>query len=191
MSEDHSEEKVLFETDEEKKRGQDTLATEEEKTHGQDARATVVPVVEAIRYRKRAQLAEKKAAELEQELKENKKQIGELSRKLDDIASEQKMIAKLNAAGVFDIEAALALAKKRMEQQGETEPEKVIEQLQKEKGYLFSNPGSGSAGTKTAGVTDKSGSRVSVLERTAKKAAIGGRRSDLLEYLRMRRQVKR
>ena len=64
----------------------------------------------------------------------------------------------------------------------------VIEQLRKEKDYLFARQEIVAAVTKTAGVKEKMPGGRSVLERSARKAATSGNRADVQEYLRVRRQ---
>ena len=64
----------------------------------------------------------------------------------------------------------------------------VIEQLKKEKQYLFAGNNSSTAtAKKTAGAKDRIENSQTILERAAKKAATTGNRIDLQEYLRLRR----
>jgi hypothetical protein len=75
----------------------------------------LVPVAESIRYRKRAQSAEKKVETLSEQLAQAKSQIGGMAEELSSIQIEQKMIRKLVAAGTVDLEAAVLIAKARVE----------------------------------------------------------------------------
>jgi len=97
----------------------------------------LVPVAESIRYRKRAQSAEKKVEVLTEQLAEAKSQATKMSEELNNIQVEQKLTRKLVAAGTVDLETAALIAKDRMEGQDETDMDGVIEQLKKEKQYLF------------------------------------------------------
>jgi len=82
------------------------------------------------------------------------------------------------------------VAKVRMEGQEEADVDGVIEQLKKEKQYLFGGDNTRTAAAqKTAGVKDRVQNRQAVLERAAKKAATTGNRTDLQEYLKLRRDL--
>jgi len=147
----------------------------------------LVPVAESIRYRKRAQSAEKKLEVLTEQLAEAKSQAAKLSEQLNDIQLEQKLIRKLAAAGALDLETAVLIAKARMDGDNDADLNSVIEQLKKEKQYLFA----GSSGTvttkKTAAAKERLLNSQAILERAAKKAATTGNRTDLQEYLKLRR----
>ncbi|HUU18721.1 MAG TPA: hypothetical protein VMW72_16345 [Sedimentisphaerales bacterium] len=155
----------------------------------------LVPVTESIRYRKRAQSAEKKVEALTEQLVEAKSQLTTMSEQLSNIQAEQKLTRKLAAAGTVDMETAVLLAKAKMEGQTEADLDGVIEQLKNEKQYLFtpllsfeSKKGSGTVRTKkTAGAKERMTNNQTVLERSAKKAATTGNRTDLQEYLKLRR----
>ena len=150
--------------------------------------AKLVPVTESIRYRKRAQSAEKKIESLTEQLAQAQQQTAKLAQQLSDIKAEQTLTKKLISAGAVDVESAVLLAKARMQGQTQADPDSVIEQLKKEKQYLFSRSDEVVTATKTAGAKERSGNVHAVLERAAKKAATTGNRTDLHEYLRLRRQ---
>lgn len=148
----------------------------------------LVPVAESIRYRKRAQSAEKKAEVLTEQLAQAKSQATKMSEELNNIRFEQKLTRKLVAAGSVDLETAVLIAKNRMEGQDEADIDGVIEQLRREKQYLFAGTSSAAGTTKkTAGVKERVQHSQTVLERAAKKAATTGNRTDLQEYLKLRR----
>lgn len=155
----------------------------------------LVPVVESIRYRKRAQSAEKKAEMLNEQLTEAKSQAAKMSEQLNNIRLEQKLIHRLNAAGAVDLEAAVLIAKAKLEGDNDADLDGLIKQLKKEKQYLFAetNPavlrttGDAMAATKTAGSRERMRNSQTILERAAKKAATTGNRTDLQEYLKLRR----
>jgi len=158
----------------------------------------LVPLAESIRYRRRAQGAEKRVESLTEELAEAKSQVTKMSEQLNDIRLEQKLMRKLTAAGTVDLETAVLIAKARMEGQAsassvepnEADLDGVIEQLKKEKQYLFATT-NGTAGAVTAKKTASAKERVqnsqTILERAAKKAATTGNRADLQKYLKLRR----
>jgi hypothetical protein len=192
---------------------EETILSETEAGHSDERRGTMdegretidnmrlVPVAESIRYRKRAQGAEKKVEVLTEQLAQAKSQAAKMSEQLSDIQAEQKLMRKLAAAGTVDLETAVLIAKDRMENDGfgkltieaEADMDGVIEQLKKEKQYLFATPASscrktGAGATKkTAAAKERMQSSQTVLERAAKKAATTGNRTDLQEYLKLRR----
>ena len=147
----------------------------------------LVPVAESIRYRKRAQSAEKKIEELTEQLAQAKTQTAELSEQLSDIQTEQKLMRQLAAAGAVDLETAVLIARARLLDQDDADVTGVIEQLKKEKQFLFSAGNPGAAPAKTAGARDRVTNSQTLLERAAKKAATTGSRTDLHEYLKLRR----
>lgn len=161
---------------------------EEQDLDGRDA-AKLVPVAESIRHRKRAQNAEKRAETLTEELSEANRRIARLSQDLSELQVEQTLAHKLVAAGVTDLEAAVLIAKARMEGKSQTDVGGCVEQLRKEKAYLFGAPVEASAFRKTAGVKDRTKQTQTALEQAARRAARTGRRADLQEYLKLRRNV--
>lgn len=147
----------------------------------------LVPVGEAIRYRKRAQGAEKQIGALEQELKTSREKNEQLAGELDEMKLEQKLVASLTAAGVSDLEAAVLIARARMKGSG-GDVDSVVEQLRKEKSYLFDGLETRAVASKTAGIKERKSGGQSVLERAAKRAATSGNRADVQEYMKVRRQ---
>ena len=152
----------------------------------------LVPVSESIRYRKRAQSAEKKVEVLEEELAKAKSVAESLGERLDTFEEESLLSGKLSAAGAIDVEAAVLIAKSRIDGNDNVDIDEVVEQLRSEKGYLFGQ-GSGSGvvvSRKTAAAKDRMLDGCNGgLERLAKKAANSGSRVDLQEYLKLRRNV--
>jgi hypothetical protein len=147
----------------------------------------LVPVAESIRYRKRAQSAEKKIETLAEQLAQAKSQVSEMAKELSSARLEQKLIHRLTAAGAIDVEAAALIARAKIGEDTEADLDGVIGQLKKEKQYLFSGTGSAATVKKTAGAKDRMQNGQTVLERAAKKAATTGNRTDLQEYLKLRR----
>ncbi|MHC4131772.1 MAG: hypothetical protein ACYSSP_04240 [Planctomycetota bacterium] len=153
----------------------------------ESGRAKLVPVSEAIHYRRRAQSAEQKAESLGAELEKVKAEATEASKQLDMIRFEQTLKDKLTAAGSIDLEAALLITKARLEVEAGADLDSIIEQLKKEKSHLFVDSGEMGHLSKTAGVKERASSGEVILERAAKKAATTGTRRDLQEYLQLRR----
>jgi hypothetical protein len=149
----------------------------------------LVPVSESIRYRKRAQSAERKAAMLEEQVAKAKSQNEQLCEKVGRIELENGLVTKLISAGVSDLEAAVSIAKARIEGRDDADVDEVVEQLRREKQYLFNDAGLHLSPSKTSGVKQKNSGGQSIIERAAQRAAKSGHRGDLLEYLKLRRSV--
>jgi len=169
-----------------------------EDTEGQEdiVNQKLVPVAESIRYRKRAQSAEKKIETLAEQLAQAKSQASEMARELSGIQVEQKLMRKLAAAGAIDVETAVLIAKAKIGTETEADLDGAIQQLKKEKQYLFSGTSAApvaavrqqdTGAKKTAGAKDRMQDSRTALERAAKKAATTGNRTDLQEYLKLRR----
>jgi hypothetical protein len=157
---------------------------------GDNDNMKLVPVAESIRYRKRAQSAEKKVEDLTEQLAQAKSQATKISERLSNIEVEQKLTSKLAAAGSVDLETSILLAKARLEGQTQADLDGVIEQLKKEKQYLFGGASGTVTAKKTAGAKEPAyggTNKQTVLERAAKRAATTGNRTDLQEYLKLRR----
>jgi len=150
-----------------------------------------VPVTEAIRYRKRAQSAEKQAETLAEQLAQAKSEVSEMAEQLKSIEAAQRLTRKLAAEGVVDLETAVLVAKARIEGQIGADLDGVIEQLKKEKQHLFSSQKSIPVASKrTAPAKDRVATATesqTMLAKAAKRAATTGSRADLQEYLKLRR----
>jgi hypothetical protein len=154
----------------------------------EDEKPRLVPVSESIRYHKRAQVAEQQLEQLAEELAESKGRASAMEGQLKNLSIEQELSRKLAASGATDIEAAVLIAKSRLEAQGDGDLDGVIDELKREKQYLFSGSGSTGVGTrKTAGARERVSSGQTVLEKAAQRAAVTGNRTDLHEYLKLRR----
>jgi len=86
---------------------QESIVSETEGEQSVSESLRLVPVAESIRYRKRAQSAEKKTEVLAQELAAAKSQVSELSEKLTEIESDQRLTRELVRTGVVDLETAV------------------------------------------------------------------------------------
>lgn len=155
--------------------------------HGGEDNLKLVPVSESIRYRKRAQSAEKQIESLAEKLAEAKAEAKETAEQLKSLQVEQKLVRELTVAGAVDLETAVLIAKARMEGGTEADIDSVIRQLKKEKQYLFAGASRTVPATKTAGAKERMEGSQTVLERAAKRAATTGSRTDLHEYLKLRR----
>ncbi len=156
----------------------------------------LVPVGESIRYRRRAQGAEKRAEELAGELTEARAEATRLADELKATHREQELMRRLASEGTRDLEAAMLIAKARLAETDkasstcspQADLNDVVEQLKKEKQYLFSEKTSGGVAMRTSSAKEQR-SGAGVLERAAKRAVGTGSRSDLQEYMRKRRSI--
>ncbi len=164
---------------------QEMLSETEEGTSGEDLK--LVPVAESIRYRKRAQSAEKQVEALSEQLAESKSQADRMTEELNGVRNEHEIVRKLAGCGAVDLEAAVLIAKAKLEDEPQADLDGVIEQLKIEKQYLFVESQSPSAARKTSGARDRLRSSQAALETAASKAATTGNRVDLQEYLKLRR----
>ena len=155
----------------------------------QDRDAKLVPVSESIRYRKRAQSAEKANEELRDELSQLKAKAGDVQTELQAIRIEQSLAKRLISEDVIDLEGAILLAKSKCDDSEDKDIDAVVAELKQDKQYLFANGDrNNSLNVKmTSGAKDNISTKQSFLERTARRAATSGSRIDLQEYLKVRR----
>lgn len=177
-----SEEKKMSQND------QEAITSETENERQVLEALRMVPVSESIRYRKRAQSAEKKAEELKEQLAEARQASEQIEKQLGDIKLENQLMNKLSAAGAVDLEAAIVLAKSRLKDSGD-DLDNCVERLAAEKRYLFAERSGrgGESDRKTACAKDSNAGSRSILEGVARRAAMTGKRADLQEYLKVRR----
>jgi TRAP-type mannitol/chloroaromatic compound transport system substrate-binding protein len=126
---------------------------------------------------------------LAEQLARANQRIAQMSEELGNLQIEQKLAQKLVAAGVADLETALLVAKARMEGKSEGEINSCVDQLRKEKSYLFSGSAQVLTARRTAGARERTTHNQTALEQAAKKAARTGSRTDLLQYLKLRRTL--
>ncbi len=157
-----------------------------------DEQTKLVPVTESIRYRKRAQSAEKQLAELTEQLNQAITENENLNSAIGRIETRQQLASQLSQAGSIDVETAMLLVEKRMEGTDQSEVSVIIDELKKQKPYLFENshpqePNKLSA--KTAGVKAAVSSGSEHLVRQGRQAARSGSRTDMMRYLAARRNL--
>ncbi len=123
------------------------------------------------------------------QLAQANQRIAQMAQDLSDLEVEQSLTCKLAAAGATDLEAAVLIAKARMAGKDESEIDGCIEQLRKEKSYLFGGSVQALTSRRTAGAKDRKAQNQATLEQAAKKAARTGSRTDLQHYLKLRRNL--
>jgi len=160
----------------------------------------LVPVSEAIRYRKRAQAAEQQVQELRARSGQQEREQQEMAARLTAARREAELTREMMKAGAVDVEAGVLLAGRRLEARSEGDDERsigeVISELRRERPWLFREAGSdggGGAAGPTAGVRGRQAGGQATLGRLgglAQRAQESGTRRDMQEYLRLRRAVR-
>lgn len=129
------------------------------------------------------------AAALAEQLAQANDRIAQMSEELGGLQIEQKLTHRLAAAGAIDLEAAVLVARARMEDKTETDIDDCVAQLRKEKTYLFGGSGQVVLPRKTATARDRAAHNQTALEQAAKRAARTGSRIDLQRYMKLRRSM--
>lgn len=155
-----------------------------------------VPVSEAIRYRKRAQAAERQVEELRAKLEGVESDLNDARSQADELMRKQSIHRLLTEAGAVDAEAARLCVESEMEahwdgSDDEFGVEQAVEAVRVSKPFLFVNKRAigadvsmGSMGGRVHPRRSRSGG---VMERAALAALSTGRRQDVLRYMRLRR----
>ncbi|HOG29196.1 MAG TPA: hypothetical protein PLT35_07940 [Vicinamibacterales bacterium] len=163
----------------------------------------LVPVAESIRYRRRAQQAEARIHDLEQQFREVQAQLEDQRNQLAlaeaqrDEARQQILFAEnriaaeraLVESGVTDLEAASILLSKRVdlnEPLGADALGRHVEQLLLDKPYL--RAAAGGLPPPTAAPKPRQAPAADLAD-AARRAAHSGNRRDVADYLRLRRQL--
>ena len=165
-------------------------ASEQRQDHGaaeeQDEQAArLVPVTESIRYRRRAQAAEQKCGELQQQFEDAQRQLEQTRQELAGVERRQRVDQLLVESDAIDLEAARLLNEAAAAQMDEPDVTAAVEELRRRKPYLFARPAAEHAG----GMSPRPRQTIDEpLSDAAEHAAASGDRRDLLRYLRMRRK---
>lgn len=187
---------------------EEIVQQEQEQQMESDGAGKLVPVGESIKYRRRAQQAETRLTELEQQLKGLQSQLDGRSDELaaaeaqrDEARSslvevENRSCAErmLMQSGVVDLETATMLLSKRVDLGSDIDPQAMttkIEQLLLDKPFLRgAGEGERSLPPKTASQRTRQGIP-GKLAQAAQQAVTTGNRRDIAQYLRLRRQAAR
>lgn len=166
--------------------------------------AQLVPVSESIKYRRRAQKAEGRTEEVEQQLKEMQSQLDAHSDELaqaeaqrDEVASrlvetESRLAAErlMATAGLADTETAMLLLSERVDLTQALDGGALadaVEELLIDKPFLRTGRASSLPGATASAKPSVPGS-FGALADAAQQAIESGDRRDVAEYLRLRRQ---
>ncbi len=144
----------------------------------------LVPVGEAIRYRKRAQAAEQELAELKGCVQDIHVELEQARQTVKHLERRQKIDDLLVGADTVDVDVARLLTEAAVEMMDQPDIALAIEDLRRQKPYLFRKRRS-AAGHMPARVRSKSAHDA---DEAAERAATTGDRHDLLRYLRLRRK---
>lgn len=145
----------------------------------------MVPLSESVRYRRRAQAAERRYKELEERLSGVRGELERTREALDSAERRRQIDLLLIEAEARDLEAARLLTEAAVAQMDEVDVEAAVSELRRRKPYLFrSVDRGGSPGGRSQRYRGGAGDQ---LDEAAAEAAVSGNRRDLLRYLRLRR----
>ena len=145
----------------------------------------LVPVSEAIRYRKRAQAAEQELGVVGERLQLMEQEPGEARQTVSDLERRQRIDALLAEAEAVDLDAARLLTEAAVQQMDEPDVQMAVEDLRRHKPYLFRQRARRGHGVMAA---RSEGGALDEVEDAAQQAVSTGHRRDLLRYLRLRRK---
>lgn len=143
----------------------------------------LVPVTESIRYRRRAQAAERELAELGQRCDQLQQSLEEAEQQVARTERRRQIDQMLIESDAIDLEAARLLTEAAIEQMDDADVSLAVSELRQRKPYLFRR-----ASAPVGGMSPKSRRNGPPIDDAAEAAAVTGDRRDLLRYLRMRRR---
>lgn len=141
----------------------------------------LVPVAEAIRYRKRAQQAEQQLEALRGQLDELDTNLKASEETITALERRQRIDALLAEADAVDLDAARLLTEAAVTQMDDADVATAVEDLRRHKPYLFRQT------RRSAAAMGPSDPEDPAVDDAAQCAATTGHRRDLLRYLRLRR----
>lgn len=130
----------------------------------------------------KTQAADQELSDTRRKLEETESLRRQLEQTLSQVRAQQRLRDKLTAAGVADMEAAILLTEQRLTQNKDAKPEQVIDQLKREKPYLFTPLVTPQAMLPTRGKKDKPGPA----QQNTKPASAD--RKQLMLYMKTRRK---
>jgi hypothetical protein len=86
----------------------------------------MVPVGESIKYRKRAQSAERQLADVQEQLCDVKTENEKLSKRIGSFEIERSLCGELVKAGIGDVEAGVILARAELEKNAEADVSEIV-----------------------------------------------------------------
>lgn len=145
----------------------------------------LVPVTEAIRYRKRAQSAEQQLTEMQAQLDETQQRYEQAEQMIDAMERRQRIDALLAEADAVDIDAARLLTEAAVRSMDEPDVAEAVNDLRRHKPFLFHPDSTSANGLALAPQIE---GQDDPLAQAAERAQHSGDRRDLLRYLRLRRR---
>ena len=152
-----------------------------------DTPQRLVPVTEAIRYRKRAQTAEQQLEALKGQLQDSQVELEQARQSLTALDRRQRIDQILAESDAIDLEVARLLTEAAVADMDEPDIKLAIEDLQRHKPYLFRHRNNGSTTGSAMTARPRDGLNTTT-QHAARQAAATGDRRDLLKYLRLRRR---
>ena len=146
----------------------------------------MVPVTEAIRYRRRAQQAEERLGVMERELSALREQYGASQETIAALERRERIDALLTEADAVDLEAARLLTEVAVSAMDEPDVAQAVADLRRHKPYLFDH---GGVGLPSALGPREPEYHADPAVDAADQARTSGDRRDLLRYLRLRRNA--
>lgn len=161
---------------------QEPLQHNESTPSTDNASSHLVPVIESIRYRKRAQAAEQELSTLQSKFADSQTELAQLRDAASTMERRQKIDALLADADAVDFDVARLLAEAAVEAMDQPDVQLAIDELRRSKPYLFT-----ARRTAASAMGARSYHDPGQAELAADAAARSGDRRDLLRYLRLRR----
>jgi hypothetical protein len=146
------------------------------------------PIAEARRYRKRAQAAERAAADLRLELQQKSAELAEREQTITALERRQRIDELLLEARAIDLDTARLLTELAVADMPEPDLDAAVAELRSRKPFLFRAGRASSGALAPRSAPDGAASAASPAQRAAAEAHATGRRADLLRYLRLRRR---
>lgn len=143
----------------------------------------LVPVSEAVRYRKRAQTAERELEQLQQEQSKLQSELQTSRETIEYLERRQRVDQSLQQAEAIDLETTRLLTEIAIADLDEPDIELAVEELKREKPFLFRR------GTRSHNMSARPQAVPTEVSTAAEQAKATGHRRDLLHYLRLRRQA--
>ena len=162
----------------------DTSPAESESPSPETVDEKLVPVSEAIRYRRRAQQAEQQLQALQKKFAGLESDLATSRETVDQLERRHRIDALLTEADTVDLDAARLLTEIAVSEMDEPDVKLAVDDLRRHKPYLFRHDPADDASA-MGPRHDHHGHDPA--ESAAEQATRTGDRRDLLRYLRMKR----
>jgi hypothetical protein len=151
-----------------------------------DTTPRLVPVTESIRYRKRAQSAERELEQAREQVAALRQQVDQSRETIDALERRQRVHELLADADAVDVEVAALLTEQAVAAMAEPDVKLAVDELRRAKPYLFRHRPPRRAETMAGRIPADAAHDDA--DHAAQHAAATGDRQDLLRYLRLRRK---